>query len=69
MPDTTVPTPGDTVTLDVPASAVGLTHADTGGRFTVERVEVGTGGAELHVTPTEASAPVYRLNAEHVTLQ
>lgn len=69
MPETTVPTPGDVVTLDVPASAVGLTHADADGEYTVESVEVAEGGAELHVTPAKAGAPVYKLSANHVTLQ
>lgn len=67
MPESDPITLGDTVTLTVPDTAVGLTHADCDGRFTVEGTEVRDSGQRLYVTPTQAQAPRYVLNSEHVT--
>lgn len=67
MPESDPIETGDIVTLTVPETAVGLTHADCDGRFTVEGTEVRDNGRRLYVTPTQSQAPRYVLNAEHVT--
>jgi hypothetical protein len=62
-----IPTEGDTVQLTVPEGAVGLTHADVDGTFTVVGSEVTPSGVRLHVVPTGSDAPRYALMNEHVT--